>query len=69
MASEEDIGRDLGEARFRVDETKVMELARSLFDDDPVYRDEAAARAAGFDVGRLMWVDQRRNVARALPPR
>ena len=27
------------------------------------------ARAAGFDVGRLMWVDQRRNVARALPPR
>ncbi|QTD46070.1 lipocalin family protein [Ottowia testudinis] len=28
-----------------------------------------AARAAGFDVGRLMWVDQRRNVERARPLR
>lgn len=49
MADTSDIGRDLGEARFRVDRSKAKELARALFDDDPVYADEEAARAAGFD--------------------
>ena len=49
MADTDDIGRDLGEARFRVDPSKVRELARSLFDDDPVYASEDAARAGGFD--------------------
>ncbi len=49
MASVADIGRDLGEAHFRVDESKVRELATALLDDDPVYTDEGAARAAGFD--------------------
>ena len=32
MADSSDIGRDLGEARFRVDRSKVKELARALFD-------------------------------------
>lgn len=48
MATAEDIGRDLGEARFLVDRSKVMELAGSLQDDDPSYRDPAAAVDAGF---------------------
>ena len=48
MATAEDIGRELEQARFRIDPSKVTELARSLFDDDPVYADPAAARAAGF---------------------
>ena len=48
MASVADIGRDLGEAHFRVDESKVRELATSLLDEDPIYSDEDAARAAGF---------------------
>jgi acyl dehydratase len=48
VAGPEDIGRDLGPASFRVDASKVRELARSLYDDDPVYADEDAARAAGF---------------------
>jgi acyl dehydratase len=42
-------GTDLGEARFLVDRSKVLELAKALFDDDPVYRDRDGARAAGFD--------------------
>lgn len=48
MATAEDIGRELEQARFRIDPSKVTELARSLYDPDPVYADPAAARAAGF---------------------
>src|SRR4051812_27603293 len=49
MATTDDIGRDMGEAHFLVERSKSMELAKALFDDDPVYRDPEAARAAGFD--------------------
>ncbi|WP_354700842.1 hypothetical protein DSM112329_01134 [Paraconexibacter sp. AEG42_29] len=48
MATTDDIGRELERPSFRIDPSKVGELARSLFDEDPVYRDEEAARAAGF---------------------
>jgi len=39
----------MGETRFLVDRSKTMELAKALFDDDPVYSDPEAARAAGFE--------------------
>lgn len=48
MATEHDVGRELGTARFRLDPSKVMELARALYDDDPVYARQEAASAAGF---------------------
>jgi acyl dehydratase len=43
------IGKQLGELSFPIDRSKLAELARSLFDDDPAYHDPEAARAAGFD--------------------
>lgn len=48
MATTADIGRDMGEARFLVDRSKTMEMAKALFDDDPVYHDPDAAADAGF---------------------
>lgn len=49
MAGPADVGRDLGESRFLVDRSKVRELARTLFDDDPSYQSDDAASEAGFD--------------------
>lgn len=42
-------GRDLDEVTFPLDRSKLAELARALHDDDPVWYDLDAARAAGFD--------------------
>lgn len=41
-------GRQLGEVTFPVERSKLAELARSFGDDDPVWHDPAAARAAAF---------------------
>lgn len=41
-------GTDIGTVRFPVDRSKLAELARSFGDDDPVWHDPEAARAAGF---------------------
>lgn len=43
------IGSVLDEVRIPVERGKVLELARALHDDNPIYRDAGAARAAGFD--------------------
>jgi acyl dehydratase len=43
------VGTELGEVRFPIERGKVAELARACGDDDPVWRDPDAARAAGFD--------------------
>lgn len=48
MADQSLIGKDLGRMTFPVDRSKVREFARSLGDRDPVYTDDATARAAGF---------------------
>ncbi len=48
MATTADIGREMGEAQFLLEQCNIMNLAAALFDDDPVYRDPDAARAAGF---------------------
>jgi N-terminal half of MaoC dehydratase len=42
-------GRELDEVSFPLDRSKLAELARALHDDDPVWYDIDAARAAGFD--------------------
>ncbi|MCW3040402.1 MAG: hypothetical protein JWM31_2307 [Solirubrobacterales bacterium] len=42
-------GRALGTVVFPVERGKLRELARALHDEDPVWWDEDAARAAGFD--------------------
>src|ERR1700757_1116692 len=42
-------GREVGQVRFPVERSKLVELARSYQDDDPVWYDVEAARAAGFD--------------------
>jgi acyl dehydratase len=41
-------GQELDEFPLPVEAGKVREFARALLDDDPVYADAAAARAAGF---------------------
>jgi acyl dehydratase len=43
------IGKVTDEFPLPVERCKVRELARALLDDDPVYQDADAARAAGFD--------------------
>lgn len=42
-------GRELDRVSFPVDRSKLAELARALHEDDPVWYDRDAARAAGFD--------------------
>jgi acyl dehydratase len=42
-------GAEFDEVTFPVERSKIAELARALGDDDPVYRDPAAAREAGFE--------------------
>lgn len=67
LADESLIGRELDEVRFPVERGKVREFAEALLDPDPVYTDETAARAAGFDgipapltyaVAAMHWRDQ-----------
>jgi acyl dehydratase len=43
------IGRELDEFPLPVELSKVREFAKALLDDDPLYRTETVARAAGFD--------------------
>jgi acyl dehydratase len=43
------VGQVLDEVRMPVERGKVLELARAVHDDNPIYRDPEAARAAGFD--------------------
>jgi acyl dehydratase len=42
------VGQVVDEVRMPVERGKVIELARALFDDSPVYSDPEAAAAAGF---------------------
>lgn len=49
MGLRDDVGRDLGTVTFPVELGKLRELARALHDEDPVWHDPDAARAAGFD--------------------
>ncbi len=49
MASGDLVGRSLGSVTFPLERGKLRELALALHDDDPVWSDEDAARAAGFD--------------------
>jgi acyl dehydratase len=43
------IGEELDQFELPVESSKVREFARALFDDDPAYEEEPAARAAGYD--------------------
>ena len=43
------VGRDLGTVTFPLEPGKLRELARALHDEDPIWHDADAARAAGFD--------------------
>jgi acyl dehydratase len=43
------VGQELDQWPLPVESSKVREFARALFDEDPIYVDEDAARAAGFD--------------------
>jgi len=42
-------GTTLDSVRFPLERSKLAELARAFGDEDPVWRDPAAAAAAGFD--------------------
>lgn len=42
-------GLRLAPVRFALDRSKLAELARAFHDEDPVWHDQDAARAAGFD--------------------
>jgi acyl dehydratase len=42
-------GSEIDVVRFPVERGKVREFTRALFDNDPIYRDDAAAEEAGFD--------------------
>src|SRR6478672_11028975 len=43
------VGQEIGRISFPIERSKLAELARALGDDDPVWHDAQAARAAGFD--------------------
>lgn len=49
MPDPSQVGLALDEVTFPVERGKVREFARSLHDEDPIYVDDAAARAAGHD--------------------
>ena len=49
MPDESMIGKELDEFPLPVESSKVREFARALLDDDPIYQDNGAARAAGFE--------------------
>ena len=42
-------GREIARVSFPIEHRKVADLARALGDDDPIWHDAEAARAAGFD--------------------
>ncbi len=46
--SQDLVGTVLGTGKMPIEAGKVREFARSLQDDNPIYRDEEAAKAAGF---------------------
>lgn len=48
-ADSEATGAALESVRFPIERSKLMELARTFKDDDPLWHDPAAATAAGFD--------------------
>ena len=43
------VGKETDEFPLPVERSKVREFARALLDDDPIYQDEEAGKAAGFD--------------------
>jgi acyl dehydratase len=43
------VGRTYPPLRYEVGREKLREFARAVGEDDPIYHDEAAARAAGLD--------------------
>jgi acyl dehydratase len=49
MIDPEIVGRKLAPVRFPIDRSKLAELARAFFDQDPVWYDPDAAQAAGFE--------------------
>jgi acyl dehydratase len=49
MPDESMVGQQLDRFPLPVESSKVREFARALRDDDPIYQDDAAARAAGFE--------------------
>jgi acyl dehydratase len=49
MPDESQIGMELDEVTMPVERGKVLEFVRSLHDGDPAYRDEEAAKSAGFE--------------------
>lgn len=49
MIAPEIVGRTLDPVTFPVDRSKLAELGRAFLDPDPVWYDDTAARAAGFD--------------------
>ena len=48
MADESMVGQVIGRVRFPVEAGKISEFARAIHDDNAVYREPAAAAAAGF---------------------
>ncbi len=42
------IGKKLPPIRYRVDASKIRELALAIGDDNPIFHDQAAAQAAGY---------------------
>ena len=48
MINPEMAGTEIGSVRFPIDRSKLAELARAFGDDDAVWHDADAARAAGF---------------------
>ena len=49
MTDTSPIDRELDEFPLPVESSKVREFAIALLDDDPIYQDAGAARAAGFE--------------------
>lgn len=48
MLDQNYIGKKLPTIRYRVDASKIRELATALGDDNPIFHDQAAAQAAGY---------------------
>jgi hypothetical protein len=48
MAGDDLVGREIARVTFPVERSKLLELARAFHDEDAIWSDVAAARAAGF---------------------
>lgn len=48
MEMTDTVGRRLGQVTFPIERSKLMEFARALHDDDPVWHDPGAAGELGF---------------------